>query len=141
MDDVTDKNLFAYCDNNPVMRADYDGEFWQLAGVTINSTNSGIGFSWGTIGASVLTSLSMITPVGWAVIIGSVVVVGVGYRVSKMSKGGKQRIKHSELEEVSNDEISRRLKDPSSSNSEKQKLRKEQKARGDRNKQKRGKVK
>ena len=25
---LTDKNLFAYCDNNPVMREDSDGEFW-----------------------------------------------------------------------------------------------------------------
>jgi RHS repeat-associated protein len=25
---LTDKNLFAYCDNNPVMRADEDGMFW-----------------------------------------------------------------------------------------------------------------
>ncbi len=26
---VTDKNLYAYCDNNPVMRIDDDGEFWK----------------------------------------------------------------------------------------------------------------
>ena len=25
---LTDKNLYAYCDNNPVMRVDGDGEFW-----------------------------------------------------------------------------------------------------------------
>ena len=27
---LTDKNLFAYCDNNPVMREDKDGQFWNL---------------------------------------------------------------------------------------------------------------
>ena len=27
---LTDKNLFAYCDNNPVMRTDEDGEFWNF---------------------------------------------------------------------------------------------------------------
>ena len=27
---LTDKNLYAYCDNNPVMRADYGGELWNL---------------------------------------------------------------------------------------------------------------
>ena len=27
---LTDKNLFAYCDNNPVMRVDGDGEFWNV---------------------------------------------------------------------------------------------------------------
>ena len=25
---LTDKNLYAYCDNNPIMRVDEDGEFW-----------------------------------------------------------------------------------------------------------------
>ena len=25
---LTDKNLYAYCDNNPVMRADHGGAFW-----------------------------------------------------------------------------------------------------------------
>ena len=28
--ELTDKNLFAYCDNNPVVRTDEDGEFWHL---------------------------------------------------------------------------------------------------------------
>ena len=27
----TDKNLFAYCDNNPISRKDSDGEFWHVA--------------------------------------------------------------------------------------------------------------
>ena len=27
---LTDKNLYAYCDNNPVMRQDSSGEFWSL---------------------------------------------------------------------------------------------------------------
>ena len=26
----TDKNLFAYCDNNPVVRVDYGGDFWHI---------------------------------------------------------------------------------------------------------------
>ena len=30
---LTDKNLYAYCDNNPVMRADNGGEFWVEFGV------------------------------------------------------------------------------------------------------------
>ena len=28
---LTDKNLYAYCDNNPVVREDGDGEFWVTA--------------------------------------------------------------------------------------------------------------
>ena len=27
---LSDKNLFVYCDNNPVMRKDEDGEFWNI---------------------------------------------------------------------------------------------------------------
>ena len=38
MDDVTDKNLFAYCDNNPIMRFDSDGEFWKKIGLAIAFT-------------------------------------------------------------------------------------------------------
>ena len=30
---LTDKNLYAYCDNNPVMRQDNGGEFWLEAGI------------------------------------------------------------------------------------------------------------
>ena len=26
---LTDKNLFAYCDNNPIMRVDHGGQFWE----------------------------------------------------------------------------------------------------------------
>ena len=32
---LTDKNLFAYCDNNPVMREDKDGKFWVQLGATL----------------------------------------------------------------------------------------------------------
>jgi len=38
---LTDKNLFAYCDNNPVMRADSDGEFWHvLVGTVVGAVVS-----------------------------------------------------------------------------------------------------
>lgn len=40
--DLTDKNLFAYCDNNPVMRADDGGYFWHIvAGAAIGAAFSG----------------------------------------------------------------------------------------------------
>ena len=36
--DLYDKNLFAYCDNNPVARVDYGGDIWHwLAGVAIGA--------------------------------------------------------------------------------------------------------
>jgi len=47
---LTDKNLYAYCDNNPVMRVDKDGDLWLetlgimalggLIGASINAVNS-----------------------------------------------------------------------------------------------------
>ena len=40
---LTDKNLFAYCDNNPVVRADHGGEFWHVvAGAAIGGLIGGI---------------------------------------------------------------------------------------------------
>ena len=40
---LTDKNLYAYCDNNPVMRADDSGEFWHVvAGAAIGGLIGGI---------------------------------------------------------------------------------------------------
>ena len=41
---LTDKNLYAYCDNNPVMRVDGDGEFWIQFGI-----GAAIGFVGGVI--------------------------------------------------------------------------------------------
>ncbi len=51
-----DKNLFAYCDNNPVMRADTEGQFWHfivgaVVGGVINATKKVVsnvrnGVSW-----------------------------------------------------------------------------------------------
>ena len=41
-DDLYDKNLFAYCDNNPVVRTDDDGEFWHIViGAVAGSLISG----------------------------------------------------------------------------------------------------
>ena len=40
---LTDKNLYAYCDNNPVIRADHGGDFWHIvAGAAIGGLIGGI---------------------------------------------------------------------------------------------------
>ncbi len=40
---LTDKNLYAYCDNNPVTRVDGDGEFWHIiAGAAIGGVIGGV---------------------------------------------------------------------------------------------------
>lgn len=54
-------------------------------------------------------------------------------------KGGKQRIRDTGLTELSDEEITRRTFDKSLSAKQRQRYKKEQKARGQRNKQKRKK--
>ena len=40
---LTDKNLYAYCDNNPVVRTDTDGKFWHLvAGGVVGGIIGGV---------------------------------------------------------------------------------------------------
>jgi RHS repeat-associated protein len=39
--ELTDKNLFAYCDNNPVMRVDHGGDFWMLIGAAVGAVVGG----------------------------------------------------------------------------------------------------
>ena len=40
---LTDKNLYSYCDNNPVMRKDDGGEFWHiLVGAVVGAIVSGV---------------------------------------------------------------------------------------------------
>ena len=42
-DALTDKNLYTYCDNNPVMRQDEDGEFWgTIIGTIMGAIGGGI---------------------------------------------------------------------------------------------------
>ena len=59
---LTDKNLFAYCDNNPVVRADYNGEFWDIifdiASIAISiidvATHPTSGVAWAGLAADVV---------------------------------------------------------------------------------------
>ena len=62
---LTDKNLYAYCDNNPVMRKDTGGAFWETAldiasvvvsitDVVANPTNA---TAWISLGADVACTL------------------------------------------------------------------------------------
>ena len=65
-DALTDKNLYAYCDNNPIMRVDEDGEFWNIvAGAAVGAAftlvtelidNQGkmTAASWAKVGISAL---------------------------------------------------------------------------------------
>ena len=64
---LTDKNLYAYCDNNPVVRADGGGEFWHIVvgaaiGAVIGAvssivaqTVSGQDINWAEVGVSAVS--------------------------------------------------------------------------------------
>ena len=41
LSELTDKNLFAYCDNNPIMRVDDSGDFWMFIGAAIGAAVGG----------------------------------------------------------------------------------------------------
>ena len=70
--DLTDKNLFAYCDNNPVLRVDRGGKFWDTI------------FDVISLGASVVeVCMNPSDPLAWVGLVGDAVdivpfVTGVG---------------------------------------------------------------
>jgi hypothetical protein len=91
-------------------------------GVETDALAVGVGDSW--------------NPSGWVIVGVAVVALGVTVGIY-YSKGGKQNIKDSGLTGMTDQQIKDKLKDPHTSKAEKQRLQKEQKARGSRNKQKR----
>ena len=69
---LTDKNLFAYCDNNPVMRKDNGGEFWDtifdvvslvssVVEVCVNPTDP---WAWAGLAGDVVDLIPGVTGVG-----------------------------------------------------------------------------
>lgn len=69
---LTDKNLFAYCDNNPVVRKDSGGAFWETV------------FDVVSLGASIVeVCVNPVDPWAWAGLVGDAIdlipfVTGVG---------------------------------------------------------------
>ena len=51
---LTDKNLYAYCDNNPVIRADHGGDFWNVVIGAVVGAAVGI---FGQVISDVVTSV------------------------------------------------------------------------------------
>lgn len=93
---LTDKNLYAYCDNNPVIRIDEYGDMWELAVAGGGTMAVSSGFSLSALGGPVAAAVGAITPLGW-VAIGTVVAitavsVGIKYSKAKAEKGTKTRI-------------------------------------------------
>ena len=77
---LTDKNLFAYCDNNPVIREDTGGEFWDLI------------FDVGSFVASVVDVISDPTDGwAWAGLAGDVVDVAIPFvgGIGEITRGAR----------------------------------------------------
>ena len=54
LDAITDKNLYTYCDNNPIMRFDDEGDFWNtIAGAIVGGVTAW--WSGDDIGAGILS--------------------------------------------------------------------------------------
>ena len=69
---LTDKNLFAYCDNNPIMRIDQGGQFWDIffdVGSLVCSIydvckNPSDGWAWAGLAGDVVDLVPFVTGVG-----------------------------------------------------------------------------
>ena len=83
-DDLYDKNLYAYCDNNPVMRIDSSGAVWHLAvGAVVGVATQfvadvGIGLATGSSFGEVISSLSLVDYAA-AAIGGAIAASGIGF--------------------------------------------------------------
>ena len=83
---LTDKNLFAYCDNNPVMRVDGDGEFWNyVIGGVVGALVGGVAaaLDGGNIADIIIGSLAgaasgLVAATGWGVIAQAGASAGIG---------------------------------------------------------------
>ena len=81
LNDNTDKNLFAYCDNNPIVRSDDGGNVW---GALALAGGGSLGTTW-TLGGA-----NFWNPVGWT-ILGTAAVGTIGYLGYKVYKASKSK--------------------------------------------------
>ena len=74
LDDLTDKNLFAYCDNNPIVRRDSSGYIWETV-LDIASLAASLGevvksptdsWAWAGLAGDTIDLLPFVTGVGEA---------------------------------------------------------------------------
>jgi len=69
---LTDKNLFAYCDNNPIMRIDQGGQFWDIffdvgslaCSIYDVCKNPSDGWAWAGLAGDVVDLVPFVTGVG-----------------------------------------------------------------------------
>ncbi len=97
--ELTDKNLFAYCDNNPVMRVDHGGDFWMLIGAAVGAVVGGAvsaisqytstgKVNWGVVGVNAAGAISGVlasTGVGLVASVGINAALGGGTYVAEQA--------------------------------------------------------
>ena len=105
---LNDNNLFTYCDNNPVNRADADGEFWHIvAGAVVGATISGIvSFAGGDRGLDLASSiatgavsgaLSATTASRAALVLANATLSAAASVATDIASGGKINLKNAAL--------------------------------------------
>ena len=126
-------NIFAYCIDNPISFGDSSGE-----GIVSALIGDELSYILQILEAAILEGPSV------ELIIGVIIITSISVLIAKiyqMSKGGKQNIRDTGLIGTTDEEIEKKIKDPTTPKLEKERLKKEQKARGNRNKKKREQMK
>lgn len=149
-EDLDDLNLYTYCNNNPINWEDPDGTIAiELGYVALTVLVFTYVYIAGVRRKKKTTRTYTVTKSYWnshshSNYLGNKIISFSAYTVTKWvsgktknSKGGKQNIKDSGLAGLSDAEVSRRAKDKSLSKKERDRYKKEEKARALRNKQKR----
>ncbi len=109
-DDLYHKNLYAYCDSNPISRMDKEGDMWELALVGGGALAAEAGVSLSAVGGAILAGLGAITPVGW-VLIATIAVVAtayVGYNTFQLAKRRKRNTGRPELKKQGRENLEKK---------------------------------
>ena len=131
-------NMFAYCGNNPIVYSDPTGSLFLVDDITLILV--------ACYGIAVF-AIIMSPPVQqliWDLLNGAITSIDtfiqeVGYILEAKQKG-KQRVRHTEYDNLTNEEVSQRAHDPKTPSDERKKLLEEEKGRGIRNRKKRKEV-
>ncbi|WP_377161142.1 RHS repeat-associated core domain-containing protein [Roseateles sp. UC29_93] len=143
-------NTYAYAGGNSLSSVDPFGlnyaDSWAIGGAFVGGGLTAAGSVVVDAATGGLNILATPAEIGAGAAVGG----GIGFVLGSaadwldsvtFSKGGRQNIRDNGLVGVSDDEIERRLKDPNTPAAEKERLKKEQKARGTRNRRKDGRKK
>ena len=106
--DITDKNLYSYCDNNPIVRADVDGDFWHIViGAAVGGIISGVSeaLSGGNIKTIAVSAVAgaisgglACTGLGTAALVtANIIISGVESAVNQSIKNGSKNVDRNEV--------------------------------------------